>query len=147
MTLVKWNRNENDLPVFSNFFESFLNRDYDDFFNNAMTHRLPAVNVAETKEDFRIEVAAPGLTKSDFRINLENNLITIEASKETKNEEKDERYTRREFCYNTFRRSFTLPNIVDAEKIDAKYEDGILHVVIPKREEARKKPAREISIK
>ena len=146
MTLVKWHRNENDLPVLSNYFENFLNRDFDDFFGNSISRKIPAANVVENENDFRIEIAAPGLAKDDFKINLENNLITIEASKENKQEEHDERYTRKEFCYNSFRRSFTLPNTIEHDRIDAKYQDGILHIIIPKKEEAKKKPAREISV-
>jgi HSP20 family protein len=104
------------------------------------------VNVLEDAENFKIEVAAPGLNKNDFRINLENNLITISCNKEMKHDEKDERYTRREFCFTSFQRTFTLPESIVGDKITAKYEDGVLSVVLPKREEARQKPAREISI-
>ncbi len=106
----------------------------------------PAVNIIESKDDFRIEVAAPGLDKADFRINVENNVLTISAEKEEKNEEKDERFMRREFNYASFSRSFTLPASMDTEKISAKHKDGVLNVVIPKKEEAKEKPARSIKI-
>jgi len=106
----------------------------------------PAVNIIEGKDDFRIEVAAPGLDKADFRINVENNVLTISAEKEVKNEENDERFMRREFNYASFSRSFTLPDSMDTEKISAKHKDGVLNVVIPKKEEAKEKPARTIKI-
>lgn len=106
----------------------------------------PAVNVIEGKEDYRIEVAAPGLDKTDFKIDLENNILTISAEKEDKQEETNERYMRREFNYSSFSRSFSLPESLDAEKISARHKDGILNVVIPKKEEAKEKPARMIKI-
>lgn len=106
----------------------------------------PAVNIIESKEDYRIEVAAPGLDKADFRINVENNVLTISAEKEEKQEEKDEQFMRREFNYSSFTRSFTLPESMDTEKISAKHKDGVLHVTIPKRDEAKAKPARSINI-
>jgi HSP20 family protein len=106
----------------------------------------PAVNIIESKDNYRIEVAAPGLDKADFRINVENNVLTISAEKEEKNEEKDEQFMRREFNYSTFSRSFTLPESLDAEKISANHNSGVLNVVIPKREEAKAKPARTINI-
>lgn len=106
----------------------------------------PAVNIIESKEDFRIEVAAPGLDKADFRINLENNVLTISAEKEEKQEAKEEHFMRREFNYSTFSRSFTLPDSMDTEKISARHKDGVLHVTIPKKESAKEKPARAIKI-
>ena len=106
----------------------------------------PAVNIIEGKEDYRIEVAAPGLDKADFRINIENNVLTISAEKEEKHEEKEERFMRREFNYTSFSRSFTLPESMDTEKVSAKHKDGVLNVVIPKKEEAKEKPARTINI-
>jgi HSP20 family protein len=116
------------------------------FFDVEKRMTVPAVNIIEGKDDFRIEVAAPGLDKNDFRIDLENNVLTISSEKEEKAESSEERVMRREFHYSAFSRSFTLPNSVDAEKISAKHTDGILKVTIPKREEAKVKPAREIKV-
>jgi HSP20 family protein len=113
-------------------------------FDKRMT--TPAVNIVEGKDDYRIEVAAPGLDKNDFRINLENNVLTISAEIEDKQEEKNEHFMRREFNYTSFSRSFTLPDSMNTEKIAARHKDGLLHVVIPKKEEAREKPARKINI-
>lgn len=114
-----------------------------EFFAPAYAGSVPAVNVVESKEGFRIEVAAPGLQKADFKLNLEKNQLTISAQKE---EDSNEKYSRREFKYSSFQRTFTLPNSVDGEKIVAAYADGILKVELPKREEAIEKPLREIEI-
>ena len=106
----------------------------------------PAVNIIESKDDYRIEVAAPGLDKADFRINLENNVLTISAEKQEKQEAKEEHFMRREFNYSSFSRSFTLPEVMDTGKITANHKDGVLNVFIPKKEEAKEKPARTIKI-
>ena len=121
-----------------------------DLFNEintpAFSGSVPAVNVIENQEGFRIEVAAPGLSKSDFTLNLEKNQLTISAQKEKVEEETNEKYTRREFKFNSFQRTFTLPNSIDGDKIEANYSEGILSVALPKREEAKEKPARQIEI-
>ena len=110
---------------------------------------LPAVNVKETNDDFSIEVAAPGLKRDDFKVELDNNVLTISSEMQNQREEADKtgKYTRREFSYQSFQRSFSLPeNKVDGGKIVAKYTDGILYVTVPKKEEAKVKPARQISV-
>jgi len=108
---------------------------------------LPAVNVKETNDEFLIELAAPGMEKKDFKINFKNNVITISSEKEDKREEKKENYTRREFSYQSFQRSFTVPeNAIVSEKIEAIYNNGILEVKLPKREEVKPQPEREIKI-
>mgnify|MGYP000998569508 FL=1 len=114
-----------------------------DYSNNAS---VPAVNIIENKDEFKIEVAAPGLEKADFKIDLHNQVLTISSEKEVKNEENEEKYMKREFCYTSFKRSFTLPQIANSEKVQASHKDGILTVVIPKKEEAKEKPARRIEI-
>jgi HSP20 family protein len=130
-----------------NLVEEFFNGDlFPRFFDNETRYSLPAVNIMEGKEDYRIEVAAPGLNKEDFKINLENNVLTVSSEKEEKQEEKDEKVMRKEFSYYSFSRSFTLPQTVNADKIRAAHKDGILSVTIPKRDEAKEKPAREIKI-
>jgi HSP20 family protein len=93
-------------------------------------------------------VAAPGMTKDQFKVNYDNGRLTISSEKkDEKTEKKGERYTRREFSYMSFQRSFTIPeNLVNGEKIQASYKDGILHLSLPKREEVKPKPAREIKI-
>ncbi|WP_276372790.1 Hsp20/alpha crystallin family protein [Chryseolinea sp. H1M3-3] len=127
----------------------------DDWFNSSLANwrpagaTLPAVNVMETNEDFRIEVAAPGMKRDDFKVELDNNLLVISSELEDSKEEVDKngKYTRKEFSYQSFQRSFSLPeNKVEGGKITAKYSDGILHVTVPKKEEAKVKPARQITV-
>ena len=140
-------RFSNQYPsVFDRFFENDLfdwsNRNY----SNTNT-TLPSVNIKESSDGFEVEVAAPGLTKDDFRIELNHDLLTISSEKEIENETKEgQQFSLREFSYQSFSRSFTLPNTADSEKIGAKYENGILRIMIPKKEEARPKPARQIAI-
>jgi len=122
----------------------------DDFISNIFENRnqgtIPAVNIIENKDEFAIEVAAPGLEKKDFAIDLNNNLLTISSQKEWKNEENSDKFMRREFSYTSFKRSFSLPETADSNKIKATYKEGILTINIPKKEEAKEKPARQISI-
>ena len=149
MTLIK--RNGNLVDRFPALFNDIFHRDLFDWgeanFSNTGT-TIPAVNIKETKEGFEVEMAAPGMSKNDFKIELENNLLSISSQTSNQNEENDgDRYSRREFSYQSFQRSFTLPrDVVDSEKIQAKYEDGVLKLMIPKREEAKKKPPRQILI-
>lgn len=140
-------RNENYLP---SFFERFLNNDLSDWnltnFSGTNTS-LPAVNVKETIDEFVIELAAPGMEKKDFKINFKNNVITISSEKEDKKEEKKDNYTRREFSYQSFQRAFTVPeNAILSDKIEATYNNGILEIKLPKREEVKPQPEREIKI-
>ncbi len=132
---------------------------FDDFFttdfrnwglnNNSSTNTtLPAVNIRETNENFVVEMAAPGMQKEDFKVELDGNCLTISSEKTDENEMNEgEKYSRREFSYQSFQRSFQLPKeVVDAEKIEARYEHGVLHLVIPKKEEAKKRPPKMIQI-
>lgn len=129
------------------FVDEFFGRDLlSDFFDVPTNINTPAVNIMEGKEDFRIEVAAPGLSKDDFRINLHNNMLVISSEKQENREEKDGKYVRREFGYSSFKRSFTLPNTVNGDKINASYIDGVLQIIIPKKEEAKEKLPHEIKI-
>jgi HSP20 family protein len=123
---------------FPNLIDEFLNDELWPVFNgtaNGKTRNVvPAVNITENDKAYNIEVAAPGLAKNDFNVNLEENVLTISSEKEEKNEEKNDNYVRREFSYNNFRRSFVLPESVNAEKIEASHKDGILNISIPKEE-------------
>lgn len=143
------------LPALRNRFlmPSFMDEIFGkDNFSNALSedrssYNIPAVNVMENNDNFLIDIAAPGLEKKDFHINLENNLLTISSEKEYKSEEeKDGKFVRREFGYSSFKRSFTLPESIMADKIEANYKDGVLRIYIPKKEEAKQKPPRQISI-
>ena len=125
-----------------------------DLFNWGLTNNsttgttIPAVNIKETANAFEVEMAAPGMTKKDFKIELDSNVLTITSEKNMEQEQKDgERYSRKEFAYQSFQRTFTLPKeVVDDDKIEARYENGVLYLVIPKKEEAKQKPARMIQI-
>lgn len=127
--------------------DQFLN---DSFLNwrNEMNEssRIPRVNIAETNEEFLVEMAAPGMKRDDFNIELDNDNLVISTEVQTSNEDKDSSYRRREFSYESFRRSFHLPNTVEADKIKARYQDGMLRLLIPKKEEAKRKPPRKIKI-
>lgn len=114
---------------------------------NRQNISMPAVNVSELDNEFRIDVAAPGFDKKDFNINVENNVLTISSEKQIEETDKEgETVSRREFSYGAFQRSFNLPVSADADKINAKYENGVLKVHIPKREEAKAKAPRRIDI-
>ena len=129
-----------------NLVDEFFGNDFlGEYFNGRTGISAPAVNIIEDKEDFRIEVAAPGLEKKDFEVNLENNVLTISSSKESKTEESGT-VMRKEFSYASFKRSFKLPNTVDGDKISAIHKEGILYISIPKKEEAKVKPLRQIAI-
>ena len=134
--------------TWSNWIDSFFNNElpsvFTSNFNTGMT--LPKVNIKETGDAYVVEMAVPGLKKSDFQIDLDNHVLSISTEMKEENEQKEDNYTRREFGYSSFKRTFTLPDSVDDSKIDAKYEDGILNIHLPKREEAKQKPARTIKI-
>lgn len=107
---------------------------------------VPSVNIRETEKEFFVELAAPGLTKKDFVISLENGLLTISAEKKVEKEETDKNFTRKEFSYSNFSRSFMLPENVNEEKIEAHYEDGILKLQVLKRVVEKAKPKKEIAV-
>jgi HSP20 family protein len=127
----------------------------DDFFRDWSTTNfsdtnttLPAVNIKEDDNAFTVEVAVPGMEKKDFHIDLEDNILTISSEKTVEDKEVKDNYTRKEYSYQSFKRSFTLPkNVVDSDKIAAQYKNGELIIAIPKREEAKPKPARLIEVK
>jgi HSP20 family protein len=148
MTLIKRN---NSVPAWTNLFDDFLNRNWYDWesHNFSKTNTtLPSVNIKENEEGFLVEMAAPGMEKEDFKVEVNNGYLTISSEKqqENKTEDKKERYTKQEFSYESFSRLFTLPTSADSEKIAARYEKGILTVAIPKREEAKPKPLKQIEI-
>lgn len=136
-----------DRPVWS-IFDEIFNRDlpsvFSQNFNTGMS--LPMVNIKETADAYLVEMAVPGLKKSDFHIDLDNQVLSISTETTEENEHKENNYTRREFGYSSFKRTFNLPETVDDGKIEAKYEQGILNIHLPKREEAKQKPARSIQI-
>jgi HSP20 family protein len=109
---------------------------------------VPTVNITENKDYYNLSLAAPGLKKNDFNIDVDGNILTVSTEKEQSKEEKNEQFTRREFSYSSFSRSFTLPNEVNKEKIEAAYEDGVLKLTLPKKEEAKNlATSKHISVK
>ncbi len=131
----------------NSFFDDFWTKDVFDFPAWNTEGTVPRVNILETNEDFRVEVAAPGMNKEDFHLELDNDMLVIHSELTHENESSDDkRYTRREFNYHSFKRTFYLPNTVESDKIEAVYKNGILSLVIPKKEEAKKKPVKTIKI-
>ncbi|ULC59094.1 Hsp20/alpha crystallin family protein [Flaviramulus sp. BrNp1-15] len=137
-----------NFPSLSTWFDDFSFSDFPSLFSSNFNTgiSLPKVNIKELADAYVVEMAVPGLKKTDFNINLENTILSISAELKEEHEDNDEGYTRREFGYSSFKRTFTLPESVDDSKINAKYNEGILHVHLPKKEEAKKKPARTINI-
>lgn len=150
-TLMKRNNGLSILPELPSVFNDPLLRDW---FNWPATSghsgdsgSVPAVNIRETDHNYEISVAAPGMTKNDFKVELDNNRLVISAEKKEENEHNDANYLRKEFSYQSFTRTFTLAEKqVNGEKIQAKYTDGILHISVPKSEEAKTKPVKLIQI-
>lgn len=115
----------------------FFNRTIADVVGSDVLINQPAVNIVETNQAFTLELAAPGFEKSDFVLKVEDDYLTISAKREAKTENQNERYTRREFRFDAFERSFKLPETVNQEAIGAVYENGVLVVTLPKKEEAK----------
>lgn len=151
MTTIVKRTNGSLLPASQrSMFDDFFNRELFNWGNNnfsASRTTLPSVNIKELEKAFEVEVAAPGMQKKDFSITLDGNMLTISSSKEDQQEEKDCKYTRREFSYQSFQRSFELSkDVVDDENIEARYENGVLRVTIPKKESALAQSPRLIEI-
>ncbi len=149
MTLAKLSNSF--FPSMPSLFERFFDNELMDWNNSnysSTNSTLPAVNVKENDNEYLIDVAAPGLKRDDFKVNYDNGRLTISSEKKNEVTEKDgEKLTRCEFSYQSFQRSFTISESrIEADKISANYEDGILHLVLPKREEVKPKPARQIEI-
>lgn len=144
MSLIKWRKPDELFPAFNTMVNEFF-RD-DDFFDSRFRMmKAPAVNVLETDEAFKLEVAAPGMKKSDFKVEIENGYLVISAETKFEKEETEENYTRKEFNFSTFKRSFWLPDGIKEDKINATYKDGMLFISLPKtvvkKVEAKKKIA------
>ncbi len=132
MNLVKFNQYPTFTDLLENIERNFLGR------VDENSGDIPAVNIKEENDKFVLEMAAPGMKKDDFKINLDNYQLTISAETKDEKKEKEDSYTRREFVYSSFSRSFTLPKSVDIEKIKADYKNGVLNIVLPKKEEEAK---------
>jgi HSP20 family protein len=132
MEKVITKKNEEKPSLFSDFFDT--ERFFDMHWLDKPAARIPAVNILENGKEFRIELAAPGFSKDAFKVRTENDLLTISAEKKEEKKENSERYTRKEYSYSSFQRSFTIPKSANGEKIEATYTDGILTLVLPKKE-------------
>lgn len=144
MTLVKHNPSTPSLGGWMDDFFSgslFSNSDW-----RNISNRVPAVNIKDNADNYLLELAAPGLEKKDFEVTVDNGLLTISSKKEVNNEQSDENYTRREFSYTAFTRTFSLPEGVKQDAVAANYTNGVLHVTLPKTDAAKTKPARSIKI-
>jgi HSP20 family protein len=149
MTIMK--RNPNLSSFWPGYLNNFFSRDLLDWDNSNFSNTgttLPAVNIKETADNIEVQVAAPGMKKEDFKVELDGNMLTISSEKKEENESQNgDRFSRKEFSYQSFQRSFQLSReVVDTEKIEAKYENGVLSLVIPKKEEVKPKPSRLINI-
>jgi HSP20 family protein len=135
-------------PTWSSWIDDLFGVDETPWFRANMNSGIstPKVNIRENNDSYIVEMAVPGMKKSDFEISIDNKMLFISAEVETKNEENSDEYSVREFGYSSFKRTFTLPETIDEAKINASYTDGILNVMIPKRDEAKQKPPRTIKI-
>lgn len=143
-TLTK--RNGNLLPtILSDFFDSerFFGHNA---FEKQLSKWVPAVNITENDKEYKIEFSAPGLNKNDFKVGVEDGVLFVSSEKEEEKNVENERCTRREFCRSSFSRSFQLPDSVKTEEVKAKYEDGILLLTIPKKEEAKLKVKKDVKV-
>ena len=138
-------RNRRFLPGFDD--ETFGKDFLKDFFDFESNPTVPDVNVREKQDEYVIELAAPGLEKNDFNVDVQNNVLVISSKKEQKDEDNKDNFLRREFSYSSFQRSFSLPEGVNADDIKAKHENGVLYITIPKKDELKQKPSKKIEIK
>jgi HSP20 family protein len=132
--------------VFNDFFKPW-NEWFDETGLWGRTMNVPAVNITELKNEYKVELAVPGMKKEDFKIDVDGNMLTISSEKEESSEEKEKKFTRKEYSYSSFSRSFTLPEEINLDKIEAKYEDGVLRLSLPRKEETKMPSAKNIAVK
>lgn len=137
--------NEKRPAVFYDFFKPW-NEWFDETSLWGRTLNIPAVNIIDDKNEYSVELAVPGMTKDDFKIDVDGNMLTISCEKEENKEEMEKKFTRKEYNYSSFSRSFTLPEEINLEKINAKYEDGVLKLLLPRKEEVNKPSAKHITV-
>ena len=146
MSIRSLSRRETALPT---LLEDFF-RPWNEWFDGGFTGRaltIPAVNVTETKKEYALSFAVPGMKKEDFHIDVEGNVLTVSAEKETTQKETEETFTRKEYNFSSFRRTFTLPEEVHKDKIQAGYSDGVLKLSLPKKEEFIQLPSKSITVR
>jgi HSP20 family protein len=151
MSLVK--RRESLVPTWvsdlmdtSRFFSPKLFDLGTDPFSIDFSSRIPSANITETDKEYKIELAVPGMERKDFKVAVENGVLYVGSEKEEEHTDEDKNYTRREYSYSGFKRSFSLPENCFEDKIKAKYENGILNLILPKKELTLMKPASEIPV-
>jgi HSP20 family protein len=145
MTLLKWQKDNKLAPSYNSLFNDWFDDNY--FDKVAIGTSIPAVNIKDNDKDFSVTIAAPGLKKEDFKIALNHNILTISSEQKSEKEEKEDgKFTRKEYSYSSFSRSFTIPETVETDNIDAKYENGELKITLPKKEKATK-VAKEITVR
>ena len=132
-------------PFFPSLIDDFINQDWN--LKTPSSTTLPAVNIKDLDAQFEIELAVPGMKKSDFEIEVEDGLLSISSSLEEEQVTEKGKFTRREFSYNSFKRTFTIPDSVDPSSIEAQYSDGVLQLRLPKRKEALPQPKKLIKIR
>ncbi|MES2427127.1 MAG: Hsp20/alpha crystallin family protein [Bacteroidota bacterium] len=145
MTLVKFGKEQKN-GIVNPFFNDVYSLLNDSYLSEKIATRTPAVNIAETDNQFEIDLAVPGLSKEDIKINLDKNVLSVSADKKTETVDENKKFTKREYSFNSFSRSFNLPESADQSKIEADYTAGILKLTIAKKEEA-KFQSREIAVK
>ncbi|MDX1701815.1 MAG: Hsp20/alpha crystallin family protein [Melioribacteraceae bacterium] len=137
MSIIKWNPFALNKTHFGDFFDDFFTKGMADFISPEFSFRNPSVNVKENNKNFVLEFAVPGLKKDDFKIEIENDHLIVSAERKGESEVVEENYSRREFNYSSFKRSFYLPESVNQKSVEARYEDGILVISLGKKEEAK----------
>lgn len=147
MTVVSTAKRNRLVPA---LFEDFFNERFFDspFFkvNGSNGSLVPDVNVIENPANFQIEIAAPGLDRNDFKVEVANGLLNISAEKKEEKNEEGKNYTRKEFSYNSFSRSFQLPDNLVADDVDAKYDNGVLRLTLPKKELSEPEQAKQVTV-
>ena len=145
MTLVKFGKEQKN-GIVNPFFNDVYSLLNDSYLSGKTATRTPAVNISESDNGFEVELAVPGLSKEDIKINLDKNVLSVSADKKTETVDENKKFTKREYSFNSFSRSFNLPESADQSKIEADYTAGILKLTIAKKEEA-KFQSREIAVK
>lgn len=138
MNVIKFDPFVRRNQAFPAIFNDLFGGNIADFVGTDVVSGTPSVNISEMEDGYQLEIAAPGLSKEDFKVALDKNRLTISAEKSVQSENVGDKLTRREFDYSSFTRSFVLPKIVDREQITARYENGILYLTVPKKAEVIK---------
>ena len=133
-------------PLFPSLLDEFFGSDTP-FSGLSSPSHVPSVNISETDTNFELALAAPGKTRKDFNVELDDHVLTVSSESKHEDESKTDQYTKREFRYDNFQRSFRLPETVDTSGIKAKYDNGILTITLPKHDEAIPEPKKQIEIK